>query len=350
MPSASIGRTADGANATAAFGVALGSVILALTVASSLVLGAVEGLAVTGRALARDPGPAVAAIEAAHAAAVSRCLGALVAGTVILAVGATAAWRLVLRERMRSHARRSRARLARLGLLAGGLAEEMRAPLEEVRELLGRVRDQLEEQPAWSTFSSNDDPCEQAGAELDRLEGVVRDFLAYTKPEPAPPRIVDVSALVREWVSVLEPELAARDLALVADGLDCPATAVADPAGLKQIFWSLVRNARDAAPRGTIVRVGLERGSERVRLRVSDRGPGIARERRDELFEPFVSTKPDAMGLGLAVSLRLAEAMGASLSVRGGPPGAVFEVGLRRAPPSVRFLIQPPRELQKTED
>ena len=46
-------------------------------------------------------------------------------------------------------------------------------------------------------------------------------------------------------------------MAIVAEGVGVPAVAIADPGGLKQVFWNLVRNARDAAPRGAIVRVSV---------------------------------------------------------------------------------------------
>src|SRR2546423_1278967 len=159
---------------------------------------------------------------------------------------ARAGARLGRRERARVQAAKARARLARVGVLAGGLAEEMRGPLQEIRDDLTQLRERLEEETAFlAPWVPSVELCDEALGATSRLELLVRDFLAHARPEPGPPRIVDVSALLREWVRALEPELAARDLAIVAEvrGALC---AIADPAGLKQIFWHLVRNARDA--------------------------------------------------------------------------------------------------------
>jgi signal transduction histidine kinase len=282
-------------------------------------------------------------IEAARRAALGWCSGALAAALLLEGLGIALAGRVGQERRARRGAARARARLARLGWLASGLAQEIRSPLGAIREHVAQLHERVEDDPPPldPCCLTSTEICERALGEAARLDGLVRDFVAWARPELTPPRLADVAPLVAEWVKVLEPELAARELSIALEGAGPPATAVVDPGGLKQIFWSLVRNARDAAPRGTIVRVAIVRDPERVRISVSDRGPGIAPERRSEVFEPFVSTKPEGAGLGLAISMRLAEAMGATLSIAGGPPGAVLELGLRRAPSSIRFLAEP---------
>ncbi len=264
------------------------------------------------------------------------------AGLVLGGLGLFLAWLIARREWARAGAARARDRLARLGLLAGTLAQEIQDPLQEMREGLLRLREQIDELPPWTCTGFPFELCDALSSELDRLEGVMRHFLASARPESAPPRIVDAALLVRDWALAIEPELAARDLAIAVDGAATPAVAIADHEGLKQVFWSLVRNARDAAPRGSIVHVLVRRDSERVRIRVADCGPGIPFARREEIFEPLVSTKPEGLGLGLAVARHLAEAMGATLSVEGGHPGATFEVALRRAPQAMRHLARMP--------
>jgi signal transduction histidine kinase len=248
-------------------------------------------------------------------------------------------WRFCRAAQARRRAVLAYARLDRLALLVCGLADELRGPMELAREQLASLRESLEDQPPC--FERPIDPIDQTLAELDRLDAIVRGFIATVRPMPGPPRMVDVSALLRAWCVALEPELAARDVILVLEGASRPAPAIADPEGLKLIFWHLVRNARDAAPRGSLVRVSIERERDSVKVRVADSGPGIPLRRRASLFEPFTSTKPDGRGLGLAVARRLAEAMGATVAVSGGPPGAVLEVTLRRAPRASQFFADP---------
>jgi signal transduction histidine kinase len=81
------------------------------------------------------------------------------------------------------------------------------------------------------------------------------------------------------------------------------------------------------------VTVQARAGRQDVRISVRDRGPGIAPEARDRLFEPFFSTKETGTGLGLALSRRIVERHGGSLRLADpGPPGAAFEVRLPREP------------------
>jgi len=277
------------------------------------------------------------AVDDARAEALGRCLAAGGLGLALVVGAAFVGAHLIQRERERSRGARARARLARLGVLAGGLAHELELPLAGIREALALLKEHLpEELPHLDDEPGANELCDSAVEYVGRAEGVVRDFLAYARPEPGPPRVADVAGLVRDWARALAPELAAHGVGLVLEGTAAPASAVVDSSGLKQIVWSLVRNARDAAPRGSAVRLSLTRDGERVRLRVADSGPGVGSSGREVVFEPLVSTKPWGLGLGLAVSRRLAEAMGARLSIVGGPPGAVFEVALRAAPLTIQ--------------
>lgn len=273
------------------------------------------------------------AIEGVRSVALGRFAAAGLLGLALVGAASFGATRLVRRERQRSRATRARERLARLGVLAGGLARELEPSLLGVREALLVLKERLpEDLPHLDDQLCPGELCECAASHLSRAEAVLRDFTASARPEPAPPRVADVASLVRDWSRSLEVELAAHGIGLLLEGAVSPASAVVDPSGLKRIFWSLVRNARDAAPHGSLVRVSLVRDADRIRLRVTDVGPGIEALRREEVFEPLLSTKPWGTGLGLAISRRLAEAMGARLAVVGGPPGAVLELSLRPAP------------------
>lgn len=286
---------------------------------------------------ARDLGSqravALREVEAARSAALGRCAAACGLGLALVGGAAFGAARLARRGRERACAARARARLARLGLLAGGLERELVQELQGAREAVLALGENLpEDLPHLGDEVSPGDLCEAAQDHLVRAEATLRGFVTGARPEPAPPRVADVAAFVRIWARGLEAELAAHGVGLVLEGASAPACAVIDAAGLKRIFWSLVRNARDAAPAGSLVHVSLAREADRVRIRVADGGPGIELGRREEVWEPLLSTKPWGVGLGLSVSRRLAEAMGARLELVGGPPGAVFEVSLRAAP------------------
>jgi len=99
---------------------------------------------------------------------------------------------------------------------------------------------------------------------------------------------------------------------------------------LTQVLLNLVVNAADAMNgEGALVIEGRA-GNGRVVVAVSDAGPGVAPEHRDKIFDPFFTTKePGAgTGLGLAVSLAIAESFGGTLRLADAPRGARFELEL----------------------
>lgn len=86
-----------------------------------------------------------------------------------------------------------------------------------------------------------------------------------------------------------------------------------DPALVEQILLNLLKNAIDAMSPGGRVTITVGTSADGAWLEVADTGPGIAPEARRQLFNPFVTTKASGTGLGLAVSRRLARAMGGEL-------------------------------------
>lgn len=234
----------------------------------------------------------------------------------------------VLDAQARAHQAES---LARIGGMAAQLAHEIRNPIAGIsgtlqvivhnmaeddrrRVILGRVQDQVH-----------------------RLDRLVRDLLHYSRPAELSFTDTHLSELVRESVRQADVEV---EVDQVQDPL-----LHTDPGAVHQVLINLLQNARDSAgPTGWIgVRIGP--GPE---LWVMDAGPGIPRDIRDHLFEPFVSTKTKGTGLGLAICRRRAEEIGATLDVYDGPMdwpdgrrrGAVFRL---RLPPRTQ-APQPARE------
>ena len=101
----------------------------------------------------------------------------------------------------------------------------------------------------------------------------------------------------------------------------------ADRSQLRQIFVNLVLNSLDAVGSSGWVRLEWEQVSDQVRLRVLDSGPGPPAALLPRLFEAFATSKPEGVGLGLAVSRQIAEAHGGAL-VYSQAPVTCFEVRL----------------------
>jgi len=163
-----------------------------------------------------------------------------------------------------------------------------------------------------------------------RASEVVRGLRRYLRPRGSPSAPVDLSAVVRDALPLLGRELRDHrvqvELAL-ADGLP---QVDANGVSLGQVVMNLVMNACEAlAGMDGERRVTLTTAARdgRVELSVRDNGPGMADEVATRAFEPFVTTKPDGLGMGLAICRGIAEAHGGSLSATR-PPGGGLEVVL----------------------
>jgi signal transduction histidine kinase len=95
---------------------------------------------------------------------------------------------------------------------------------------------------------------------------------------------------------------------------DVPAVLI-DPQQIEQVLGNLVTNAYQAMPEGGELNISAEAGKDHVHLSVSDSGCGISDENIAKLFEPLFTTKARGIGLGLAVSKRLAQANGGDIEV-----------------------------------
>lgn len=211
-------------------------------------------------------------------------------------------------------------RLAALGRVAAGVAHEIRNPIAAMRL---KAENALAGDPA-RRGAALEAVLVQA-ARLDRLSG---ELLAMTQRREARPEPVALGDFLR----ALAAEHAGT-LAVAAPDAVVPL----DPALLRRTLDSLLDNARrHGAPP---VRLDARADATGVRLTVTDSGPGVPPDLRQNLFEPFVTGRADGTGLGLAIARELAEAMGGRLSLAdpgGSGHGAVFALDLPLTEPPCR--------------
>jgi signal transduction histidine kinase len=223
-------------------------------------------------------------------------------------------------------------KLASLGVLATGVAHEIRNPLTAIKFRLFSLKKSL---PA--TESDNEDAV-VIGNELSRLEKIVKDFLQFARPSE--PELVSVPAqrIVQEVHDLLKPQLKKSSIRLKMETNDSLWVRV-DTQQIKQVLINLIQNSADSIERdGLIVlRVRSEPGSSRnngnvVLLEVVDNGKGIPVEVQKRLFDPFFTTKEGGTGLGLSIAARIVEKHGGELHYQTQPNrGTTFTIALPRA-------------------
>ncbi len=222
-------------------------------------------------------------------------------------------------------------RLAGLGRVAAGVAHEIRNPLAAAR-LQGE--NGLAGDDARRTQAIGD-----MLRQIDRLDGLVGELLAMTQRVAPQPVETHLAPFLSECIA--RHEGLAADRRIVVRLRDVAGTAMLDPAMIRRVLDNLLTNAIRHAPTAGAVTLICEQQADKLTITVEDTGTGITTDLTDQLFEPFVTGRPDGTGLGLAIARELMDAHGGRLTLRraGGErpgQGAAFALELPREPPCPR--------------
>jgi two-component system, LuxR family, sensor kinase FixL len=214
--------------------------------------------------------------------------------------------RVQLEDRMREQDT-----LARLGEMAAVIAHEVKNPLAAVRGAIQVVGGRL---PA----GSRDAPImAEIVARIDALDDLLKDLLLFARtPQPRFTQ-VDLASLVQQTAGFLASDPALRELRFDVTGT-LP-TMIGDPELLRIVFQNLLLNAAQAMQGKGTVTVRLAPDGEIQKVTVTDRGPGMSAEARENLFRPFFTTKSRGTGLGLPTARRLIELHAGSIAVDSEP-------------------------------
>jgi PAS domain S-box-containing protein len=216
-------------------------------------------------------------------------------------------------------------KLAAVGELAAGVAHEINNPLFAI---LGLTEFLLKEAEDGSRAHQRLELIQQTGLEIKEI---VRALLDFARENAEERQVVPLDDVIRSTVDLIRRTNAHKGVELVDSYDDAGALVSASPNQLKQIFLNLIANARQAMPNGGTVRVSVHRDATYVSASVADDGPGIEPALLERIFEPFFTTKrlTGGTGLGLSVSLGIAEAHGGSLTATSEPGrGAEFTLRL----------------------
>jgi signal transduction histidine kinase len=215
-------------------------------------------------------------------------------------------------------------RRSMMGELIASLAHELNQPLGAIvsnLEGLARLRsqDQLHSARAAKALKNAIQDAKRAGE-------IVRRVRAIFKSERPHQMAIDIPSLVRETIELVGNEAAFRRITLRIEDLPYVSRASGDRIHIQQCILNLLMNAFDATaqiesrPRAVTISVEAEEKGW-IQLHVSDNGAGVDPAVRSRLFEPFVTTKANGMGLGLLVTKSIVEGHGGRLWFTPNPDG-----------------------------
>jgi signal transduction histidine kinase len=216
------------------------------------------------------------------------------------------------RQLARDRARERDAHLARTAHMYATLAHEIRTPLTTISNFVSVLPERVDD-PEYRDLLMRLVP-----AEVERIVGLAERLRGLSPGEPGSQRINLVGAL--NDVTALQRAGLQRDVKVVLEDSEVPAIA-ADPQALTQLFGNLLQNAIEASPDGSRVTIRLRKSEAFVSVEIEDEGAGLPGTVRERAFEPFVTTKPHGLGLGLSICREIAEAHHAELRFERGSSG-----------------------------
>ena len=212
------------------------------------------------------------------------------------------------------------ARLRAFREVARRVAHEMKNPLTPIRFAVAQL--------TRNATPAQAEALEVLSTESGRLEQLAREFADFGRLPEGPAAEVDLRELLEELVRTsLPPEV---KTVLAADPATPRVMGHLDP--LRRAFSNVLRNGAEAQGGAGELRVMIRPWTDGAEVRIADRGPGIRASDRDRIFQPYVTTKKDGTGLGLALVRQTIEVHGGTVTVEeNGGGGAVFVFRIPRS-------------------
>jgi two-component system sensor histidine kinase PilS (NtrC family) len=219
-------------------------------------------------------------------------------------------------------------RLAAVGRLSAAIAHEIRNPLTSIAgsaTLLSEMLDLKDEHRRLLQIVTR---------ESERLNGIITDFLAYSRNKKYEFAHVDLVPLLEDTLTLLGHRLDAQNTGIKIERhyTNKKAFVFADGDRMKQVFWNFCENAVRAMKKGGTLTVGIEEFGTDWQVTFADTGPGMSPQMVEKVFEPFQSQFEGGTGLGLAIVYQIVQAHEGKVWVRSKQnQGCTFVLRLRRA-------------------
>lgn len=213
------------------------------------------------------------------------------------------------------------ARLERLNLIgemAASIGHEMRNPMTAVRGFLQMFANKEEHKQEQAYF-------ELMIEELDRANAILTEYLAMAKDKKVDLKAGHIDPVIVSLSPIIHAEANCREMNLKLN-LSLPGKIMLDENEIRQLILNLAHNGLDAMQKGGTLTISNEAIDNNIVLSVKDEGSGLPHDLVDRIGTPFLTTKPNGTGLGLAVCFSIAARHNAKIEFDTGPSGTTFYV------------------------
>jgi signal transduction histidine kinase len=214
------------------------------------------------------------------------------------------------------------ARLAAISRLTGGVAHEIKNPLQAITVHMEVLKSKLGDQ-----YDHVGGEIETIAREILRLDRVVKTFLDFTRPVDLKMRDLEMVALARDVAALVGPSAARQNVRIELEAEPQENYLHGDRDLLQQAILNVVVNGVEAMKQGGLLRIQVFAEGGECCVNISDEGAGIPPELRDRIFNLYFSTKGKGSGIGLAMTFRVVQLHNGTIDFASGPgKGTTFRL------------------------
>lgn len=219
-------------------------------------------------------------------------------------------------------------RLATLGQVSAGVAHEISQPVAAAR-VFAETGAKLIEAGQTEAAARNFLKITELTDRIGRITGELRRF---SRRQVSEPKAMQVNQALDGALLLLRDRIDSLRIEIVMpDANETEIAVQAEHVRLEQVLVNLLQNAIDATGQGGRIVIDIETGEQSCSIMVSDNGPGIDEAQMEQLFQPFATTKPNGLGLGLVISRDIMRDLGGDLTCTSSAGGAQFTMRIARA-------------------
>lgn len=221
----------------------------------------------------------------------------------------------ITQERVKTRKEIENERVKSILELAAGVAHELGNPLNSLNIHLQLMQRQLQKARESADSGKLAKSLEVCQGEVERLDSIITHFLEAVRPREPQLHDLDLISPLEESIEFLGPELEGAGIRVDIELASSLPLVQGDRDQIKQVFFNIIKNARQAMREGGTIRIRAFSDDEFVYVQIGDTGEGISQENLSKVFQPYFSTKQDGHGLGMMIVERIMRDHGGQIGI-----------------------------------